>query len=141
MWTRSVAMKFLFSIIVFSLMVPISPTVSEAKAKLCCKKTCLGMTSVSSQAASLPVKNCKHQKSSRQCCDQVCAKFITFKKVEPFFFIKVRAESDSLSEKFPLSVLDRFISLPEFNVRFKEVSSYYKLPNPPLYLSNSILLI
>lgn len=141
MLIRSSALKFLLSIIVFSLMVPLSPAVSSAKAKICCKKNCCSMLSDTSQAVPMFVKHCNHQKSSRQCCDKVCAKFISFEKVKPFFFIEARAENDAFSEEVPVSILDRFIYLPELNLRFKGTSSHYKLQTLPIYLSNSVLRI
>ena len=61
-------LKVVFAILFFSLVVPISPSVSFAKAKICCKKNCEIMMEAWPQATSkIGVKS-----SSTQCKNDSC---------------------------------------------------------------------
>jgi hypothetical protein len=136
-------LKFLFGILAISLMVPFSPSVSLAKAKMCCKKKCLSMMVTVPSSASKPVKHCSHQKDPRQCCENNCSKVITYNKPEPFSFIGARTEIETpdVYNYFSIILQNSSTQRPDFFSQNKASSFLYKLPSPRLYLSNSILLI
>jgi hypothetical protein len=143
MLVKSTVLKILFGVLALSLVIPFSPSVSSAKAKMCCKKKCLSMINTVSPSNSKPVKHCNHQKDPVQCCENNCSKVITYKKPEPFSFIGARVEIGTHQENISFSIFLPVLSTQslKFLSRYRESSLLFKPYSPPLYLSHSILLI
>jgi hypothetical protein len=120
-------LKVVFAILVFSLVVPISPSVSSAKAKICCKKNCKSMMETAIQAVP--------HATADQCRNDSC--LITDKKSESLSVI--------VSQDTPLLSFSLIPSLEKESpqgfqfVPVKEAGP--KQRSLPLYLSNSILRI
>jgi len=135
-WDMSMPSKFLkivFAILVFSLVVPISPSVSSAKAKICCKKNCKSMET--EPQATTSAKHCSHQEGSAGCSNDSC--LITDKKSES---LSVVVAHDTPQLIF--SLVDSLVK--ESPQGFQFVPANDAGPNKqslPLYLSNSILRI
>jgi hypothetical protein len=143
MIVKSTVLKILFGVLALSLVIPFSPSVSSAKAKMCCKKKCLSMMSTVSPSTSKPVKHCSHQKDPVQCCENNCSKVITYKKPEPFTYIGARTEIGDTRERVNFSIFLPELSTQylKFLSRYRESPLTFSLLNPPLYLSHSILII
>jgi hypothetical protein len=128
-------LKVVFAILVFSLIVPISPSVSFAKAKICCKKNCKSMMGASSQANSKTSNHGKSVAGVVPCDNDSC--LITDEKSESFSFV-VGDEIPQLS----FSLISP--SVKEIPQGFQFVSTKgasTQQQSPPLYLLNSILRI
>jgi hypothetical protein len=129
-----VASKFLkvvFAILVFSLVVPISPSVSSAKAKICCMKNCKSMMEALPQAAT----KTGDKSGSAHCNNDSC--LITDKKSES---LSVVVEHDTPQLSFSLVASLEKESLQGFQfVPANDAGA--KQRSLPLYLSNSILRI
>ena len=140
---RPLALKFLLGIIVFSLVVPFSPPVSLAKAKICCKKKCSKMMGAMAQSEQQSTKHCNHKKSPIDCCQENCSKIITYEKPERFPIVGKR-----IGYGFPqatitcLSVIsDTTIQPPKFPLKYFQDSYSYKIKSLPIFISVSSFLI
>jgi hypothetical protein len=136
---RSNMLKVVFAILVFSLVVPFSPSVSSAKAKICCKKNCRSMGTASQAApqvtTSTAAKHCNQQDGSAGCSNESC--LITDEKSKSFSFVKTH-EAKPL--KFSLDA--SLVKEPPQGFQFVPVNDAdIQQQSPPLYLSYSILRI
>jgi hypothetical protein len=142
MLNRPITLNILLGILAITLLVPLSPSVSSAKAKMCCKKNCRSMMmGTAPQSFPDPVKHCSHKKDSVQCCEENCSRIITYKNPEPYSFIGVRKGLESSPENISLPVLHSSIQLSEFYLRDRGASFLFSFQDPPIYLSNAILRI
>ncbi|MFT4580009.1 MAG: hypothetical protein ACI9UO_002861 [Nitrospinales bacterium] len=124
-------LKAVFAVLVLSLVVPISPSVSSAKAKLCCKKNCKSMMAALPHVAT----NTGDKSGSAQCNNESC--LITDKNSES---LSVVVEHDTPLINFSLVVSLEKESPKGFQFApAKDAGA--KQRSLPLYLSNSILRI
>ena len=132
---RSKILKLVFAILVFSLVVPFAPSVSSAKAKICCKKNCKSMEATPRATTPTAARHCNSSKDSLKCNNDSC--LITDKKSESLSVI--------VSQDTPLLSFSLIPSLEKESpqgfqfVPVKEAGP--KQRSLPLYLSNSILRI
>jgi hypothetical protein len=127
---RSNIMKVVFAVLVFSLVVPFSPSVSSAKAKICCKKNCRSMMGTAATS-----KTASHGKSAAPCVNKSC--LITDKKFESLSVV-VAHDKPQLS----FSLVDSLVKESPQGFQFIPAKGAApKQQSLPLYLSNSILRI
>jgi hypothetical protein len=128
--------------LIVALMIPLSPPISLAKAKLCCKTKCAKMGGMINSSESQS-KHCRHQKNPIDCCKENCSQFVVFEKPNSDFAIQTPT-AESL-EQFPIWTwvipiaggLEK--SKPKF--RFLDEIKRSSPQNPPVYLSHSSFLI
>jgi hypothetical protein len=140
---RLITMKFLFGIIVFSLVIPFSPPVSLAKAKMCCKKKCSKMMVSMAESEQKPIKHCNHKKSPIDCCQENCSKIITYEKPERFSLVSKKVEVASPQISISVVSIISDSSLPPTKFPLKQyLDSYrHKIKNPPIFITISSFLI
>jgi hypothetical protein len=128
-------LKVVFAILVFSLVVPLSPSVSSAKAKICCKKSCKSMVAASQATNSTAKKHCHQQDGSAGCSHGSC--LITDEKSESFSFVKTQE-----TQQLNLSLVSSLVKeIPQGFKFIPAKDACIPQQGPPLYLSNSILRI
>jgi hypothetical protein len=132
---RSNMIKVVFSILVFSLVVPFLPSVSSAKAKICCKKNCIRMEDAHQATTSTATKHCHQQDGSAGCNSESC--LIMDEKSEFFSFVKTQ-EAKQLNLSLVASLVKETLQGFQF-VPAKGAGAQQH--GPPLYLSNSILRV
>jgi len=140
---RPLALKILFGVIVFSLVIPLSPPVSFAKAKICCKKKCNKMMGAMAQSEQQSTKHCNHKKSPIDCCQENCSKIITHEKSEQFPLIAKRlvVASPSLIASNLSVISNASVQLSKPPLRQYLDSYRIKIKNPPIFITVSSFLI
>ena len=136
-------LKLLFGIIVFSLVIPFSPPVSLAKAKMCCQKKCSKMMGVMAESEQKPTKHCDHKKNPVDCCQKNCSNIITYEKSEQISLVGKRIEIASPQlTAICLSVISDSSHQPsKFPLKHYLEPYLHKIKNPPIFITNSSLLI
>jgi len=127
--------KIVFAILVLSLVVPVSPSVSSIKAKICCKKNCKSMEAAPQATASTAAKHCSHKEGSAGCSNDSC--LITDKKSESLSVILAH-DTQQLSFSLVASLEKKSPKGFQF-IPAKGAGPKQRIL--PLYLSNSILRI
>jgi hypothetical protein len=131
----SIILKVVFFILVFSLVVPFSPSVSSAKAKICCKKNCRSMGTAPQATTSTAAKHFNQQDGSAGCSNESC--LITDEKSESFSLVKTQEAKQlifSLVSSLVKEIPQGFQFAPAKGAGTQQ-------QGPSLYLSNSILRI
>jgi hypothetical protein len=129
-------LKVVFAILVFSLVAPFSPSVSSAKAKICCKKNCKSMVAAPQATTSTATKHCSNQQDgSAGCNSESC--LITDEKSESFSFVKTQEAKQPI-----FSLVSSLVKETPQGFQFVPAKGAgTQQQGPPLYLSNSILRI
>jgi hypothetical protein len=128
-------MKVVFAILVFSLVVPFSPSVSSARAKICCKKNCKSMMGGASQSTPKTANHGKSAAGAARCDNESC--LITDEKSESFSFVKTQE-----AKQLIFSLVSSLIKETPQGFQFVPAKGAgTQQQAPPLYLSNSILRI
>ena len=140
---RPIALKILFGVIVFSLVIPFSPSVSLAKAKMCCKIKCSKMMQSLAKPEQKPTNHCNHKKGPINCCNENCSKIITYEKSVPISILGTRLGIESPQKTITfLSVLSPTSIQPAKFPITNHIDSYrYKIKNPPIFITVSSFLI
>jgi hypothetical protein len=127
--------KVVFAFLVFSLVVPFSPSVSSAKAKICCKKNCKSVEAAHQATTSTATKHCHQQDGSAGCDNESC--LITDEKSESFSFVKTQE-----AKQLNLSLVASLVKETPQSFQFAPAKGAgAQKQGPPLYLSNSILRV
>ncbi len=137
--------KLALGILAFSLLIPMSPIISPAQAKLCCKKLCLKHVKKSpfkrhGSHANSPLS----QNESRDCCKKNCIKATLL--IPSFTFISLPAWETTVNpiKTFPevsqtvSTLLNRAPPRSFQNLRYRISLS---LRTSPLFLTNSSFLL
>jgi hypothetical protein len=128
-------LKVILAILVFSLVVPISPSVSSAKAKICCKKNCKSMIGTSSPTTSNIPNFGNSIAGTVPCNNESC--LITDGKSESFSLVNANEAKQLIF--FLVSYFIR--EVPQGFQFIPAISAGTQQQRPPLYLTNSILRI
>jgi hypothetical protein len=139
---RKFSVKILFAILIVALMIPLTPPVSLAKAKLCCKTKCAKMGEMV-KSSGPQTKHCHHQKSPIDCCKENCSQFVTFEKPNPVLAIQTHF-AESL-EQPPVVIwvapITEIFEKSKLSLKVLDEFKRSKAKNPPIYLSHSSFLI
>lgn len=137
------ALKVVIGIIVFSLVIPFSPPVSFAKAKMCCKTKCSKMMGAMTESKQKPIKHCDHKKSPVNCCQENCSNLITFETSEPISFIGKRIEvAPPQISNLCVNIISTS-SLQSTTLSLQQYQEPYrhKIKSPPIFITISSFLI
>jgi hypothetical protein len=139
---RKYSIKIFLAILIVALMIPLTPPVSLAKAKLCCKTKCAKMGGMVKSGGS-QTKHCHHQKSPIDCCKENCSQFVTYEKPDPVLAIQTYS-SESL-EQSPIVIwvapITPILEKSKLSLRGLDEIKRSKPQNPPIYLFHSSFLI
>ena len=140
---RSIALKFLFGIIVFSLVIPFSPPVSLAKAKICCQKKCSKMMGVMAESEQKPTKHCDHKKNPVDCCQKNCSNIITYEKSEQISLVgkRIGIASPQLTAICLSVISDSSLQPSKLPLKHYPDSYSYKIKSLPIFITISSFLI
>lgn len=140
---RPTALKILFGIIVLSLVIPFSPPVSFAKAKMCCKTKCSKMMGAMAKSKQKPIKHCDHKKNPVNCCQKNCSNIITFEKSERISLVGKRIEVASPQlVLISLNTLSHhLVPISKFPLKSNFDSYSYRIKNPPIFITISSFII
>lgn len=137
------SLRILVGVIVFSLVIPFSPPVSLAAAKICCKKKCSKMMPSMTKPGQKPINHCNHQSGPVDCCKTNCSKSITYAKSERYSALGPRLEivSSPISVAFLALHPDTISYPPNFYLKRNLKPFHDKTKNPPIFIQHSSLLI
>ncbi len=128
-------LKIVFTVLVFSLVVPLSPSVSSAKARICCKKVCKSMMGTAPQATSKTTNQGKSATGVAPCGNESC--LITDKKSESVSFVV--AQSTTPVDFTRVALLEKESSQVFQSVPVQGTANKHR--KSPLYLFHSIFRI
>jgi hypothetical protein len=140
---RSKALKILFGIIIFSLVIPFSPPVSFAKAKICCKTKCSKMMGAMAESKQKPIKHCDHKNNPVNCCQKNCSNIITFEKSERISLVgkRIGVASPQLVLISLSALSHNVVPISKFPLKSNFDSYSYKIKSPPIFITISSFII
>ena len=143
MLNKSLVLKLILGVFVFSLVIPFSPPVSFAKAKMCCKTKCSKMMGAMTETEQKPIKHCDHKKNPANCCQENCSNIITFEKSERIFLVGKRIEITSPHLTIHCVCVISAFSLQPTTFPLKQYREPYrhKIKSPPIFIAISSFLI